>query len=154
MREFNVDLADWLTGRTRKRGGRRVPVLSCRKLLVLCERIPELRGGRGRWRVEQRLLGEIHRELVLSRWFDHARAAGAEEAFALPWWMTPWDEARGDVVDPEMLVARRERIDQEAAASAAARDDVTEFWAVLGLPMAGDNDDDEEEVAGADHAVG
>lgn len=56
-----INIADWHQG-TRDAHGRLV--LSSRRLLVLCEHIPEVGG---RWPLEVRVLKEIHKEVALHR---------------------------------------------------------------------------------------
>ena len=56
-----VDIKDWHRNTVAADG---IPVLSSRKLLVLCEHIPELGG---RWSTAMKIAKETHKEVALRR---------------------------------------------------------------------------------------
>lgn len=122
-----LNIADWHQDAKDERGRL---ILSSRKLLVLCEHIPELGG---KWPVALKVANEIHREAALHR---NALYAGGENSYLVPGYMCPPDEVRS-IVDPEVLMAM---IEEQIEAPKRVAEAMDSFYSDQGL-MAPDDDE-------------
>lgn len=115
-----LDIGDWHRGTLNEHG---TPKLSSRRLIALCEHIPELGG---RWPIALKVASETHREVALHR---NALYAGGENAYLVPGYLCPPDEVRA-IPDPELL---RELIAEEIEAPQRVSAALDRFYQDHGL---------------------